>query len=84
MFVESLSFPDVLTPMKNGQYLFYPQSVITDQWAIPDYIPEQVKGKLKVRIDVEEWEKNEDWNRSCINLPFNFFDERESLLIFKV
>merc|ERR1712227_107930 len=66
-FIESRfnpSFPDVITPMKDGKYLFYQQSFYRLDF------PEEV-----LRIDVEEWEKNEDWNRSCIILPFNFTDE---------
>ena len=59
--------------MKNGKYLFYQQSFYRLDF------PEEV-----LRIDIEEWEQNEDWNRSCIILPFNFTDETEFFWIFKV
>ena len=69
-FAESLSFPEVITPMNNGKYLFYQQSFITNRWAFPE------------EFLIEQWEKNEDWNRSSINFPFVLTGE--SLWIFKV
>ena len=58
--------------MMNGKYLFYQQSFYRLDF------PEEV-----LRIDVEEWEQNEDWNRSCI-ISFNLTDETDFLWIFKV
>ena len=70
---EIVSFPDVITSMKNGKFLFYQQSSHRQDF------PEEV-----LRIDVEKWQQNEDWNRSVINFSFNFTDETEVFWIFKV
>ena len=59
--------------MKNGKYLFYQQSFYRLDF------PEEV-----LRIDVEKWQQNEDWNRSVINFSLNFTDETEVFWIFKV
>ena len=72
-FAEKLTFPQVITSMKNGKYLFYPQS----------YIRSDSQEKV-LTIDVEEWQENEDWTRSPVDFPVNFNDEREALWIFKV
>ena len=71
--VELVSFPDVITSMKSGKYLFYKQSSHREDF------PEEV-----LRIDLEKWQQNEDWNRSVVNFPLNFTDEIEIAWIFKV
>ena len=72
-FAERLTFPQVITRMKNGKYLFYPQS----------FIRSDSKEKI-LTIDVEEWEGDKDWTRSSVNFLVNFNAEREKLWIFKV
>ena len=72
-FAERLTFPQVITSMKNGKFLFYPQSFVRSD-----------SQEKVLTIDVEEWQRNEDWTRSPVNFPVNFNDEREALWIFKV
>ena len=70
---EWLSFPQFITPMKNERYLLHPQS-----WK------QRGHQEKFSKIAVEEWQHNEDWNRSPFSFPENFFDESFNLWIFKV
>ena len=72
-FAVMLNFPQFITPMKNGKYLLFPQYIIP-----PDH------EKKVLNIVVEEWQLDEDWNRSSINFPLNFTEEKEAFWIFKV
>ena len=72
-YQKSPTFPGIITPMKNGKYLFYQQSFF--RWENSEKV---------LRIEVEEWEQNEDWNRSLINFPLNFTEETKVSWIFKV
>ena len=72
-FAERLTFPQVLTSMKNEKYLFHPQLCLKSD-----------SEEKVVTIDVEEWQQNEDWTRSPVNFPVTFNDEIEAIWIFKV
>ena len=67
-------FPQVITPMNNGKYLFYPQYID---------LPLRYEEKVCKSFVVEEWHYNDGLIRSPINFPVNFTDEEWNLWIFK-
>ena len=70
---ERTSFPQFITSMKNGKYLFYPQS-----FTLSD------SSEKILLIDVEEWQLQNDWNWTANNFPGNFTGDRNNYWIFKI
>ena len=64
--VAELLFPQIIKSIENGKFLFYPFEI-----SLSLYQDNLAKNDT-AKIDVEEWEQNEDWTRSSLNFPFNF------------
>ena len=75
--VAELRFPQVIKSMKNGRFIFHPQSFSLS-------LSEQNFPNTDIsKIDVEEWQQNEDWTRSFLNFPVDFTDMGE-IWIFQI
>ena len=72
-FPVKLGFPQVITPTKNGKFLFYPQSIDSGNY----------KEKVSKPFAIEEWHHDEDLTRSSIIFPVNFTNENFDLWILK-
>ena len=71
-FPVEFRFPQVITSMKNGKFLFYPQSI------------DLRKYKKLSKSFVEEWHYNEGLTRLPINFPVNFTGEEKTLWIYEI
>lgn len=65
-------FPQVITPMKNGQLIFYPKIVKLYEREPNSY------------MRVEYLKKNQGFDWSPISFPFNISDETDRLFILTI
>lgn len=63
------NFPQTITPMKNGKFLFHPQNFYQGE---------------SLFVEVEGLQNNQRFNFSFIDFPLNISDEVTEFFIFKV
>ena len=67
---STLVLPQVIKPMENGKFIFFPRETQIVQWIITN------RFKSTISFDaIEVWEKNKTLTRSPLELPINFTAE---------
>ena len=69
-----MNFPQTITPMQNGKFLFHQQDVYRGLFG-------SMEGLF---VEVEELENNQGYNFSFIDFPLNISDEVTKYFIFQV
>ena len=72
-FPVNFRFPQVITSMKNGEFLFYPEFIDLGN----------NEEKVLKSFAIEKWHYNESLTRSSITFPVNLTDKNGNLWIFK-
>ena len=72
-FPVNFRFPQVITSMKNGEFLFYPEFIDLGN----------NEEKVLKSFAIEKWHYNESLTRSSIIFPVNLTDKNGNLWIFK-
>ena len=68
-----MKFPPIITPLKNGTFIFYPR------WTLENYV--HVRNPIDT---MEYWKISPNFIRMPLELPFNLTENLEYLWIFKL